>query len=371
MKNVGTMGQFEALCKGIHPTNIFLDISRPVWIFGAGKFGRDLSSVLRKRGFNVAGFLETEPKQREISGLAVLSWLELNDIQRSMQLAIGIFNRLMPMNELENLAHNAGFKDIVMPWHIYAQFGDDLGWRYYLAPPQLILDALPRIKNVYQNLADETSRTCLLNILTFRLGRNTVYSGYKSDSNQYFNELTLPTLQGKHVTYIDGGAYNGDTYLELASIMKVATAFLFEPDLKNYKQLVNNVRKSSNQIFCLPIGLSNHYDILSFISDGGGGSTISDHGDQHISTVSLDELIHHHDVNFIKFDVEGAEIPAIRGAAGLIERYRPVLAISLYHRPQDIWEIPELISQICMNYRFYIRQHYYNSFDSVLYAVPI
>ena len=168
MKNVGTMGQFEALCKGIHPTNIFLDISRPVWIFGAGKFGRDLSSVLRKRGFNVAGFLETEPKQREISGLAVLSWLELNDIQRSMQLAIGIFNRLMPMNELENLAHNAGFKDIVMPWHIYAQFGDDLGWRYWLASPQLILDALPRIKNVYQNLADETSRTCLLNILVHR-----------------------------------------------------------------------------------------------------------------------------------------------------------------------------------------------------------
>ena len=63
MKNVGTMGQFEALCKGIHPTNIFLDISRPVWIFGAGKFGRDLSSVLRNRGFNVAGFLETVPKQ--------------------------------------------------------------------------------------------------------------------------------------------------------------------------------------------------------------------------------------------------------------------------------------------------------------------
>ena len=75
-------------------------------------------------------------------------------------------------------------------------------------------------------------------------------------------------------------------------------------------------------------------------------------------------------VDFIKLDVEGAEKKALDGAKQLIVRSRPVLAISLYHQPQDLWELPLFLSTICENYKFYIRQHYANSFDSVLYAVP-
>jgi hypothetical protein len=75
-------------------------------------------------------------------------------------------------------------------------------------------------------------------------------------------------------------------------------------------------------------------------------------------------------IHFIKFDVEGGEIEAIIGAKNLILENRPVLAISLYHRPVDLWEIPELLQKLCINYSFYIRQHFFNSFDSVIYAIP-
>jgi FkbM family methyltransferase len=366
------MDDFKKLCTTL-PTQVSRELinTRPVWIFGAGQFGRDLCSVLRKRGFDIAGFIETKPKLKEISGLPVLAWTELNTAQRQMQLAVGIFNRAVPMDELESLARDAGFTDVLMPWHLYAQFGDDLGLRYWLSAPQVLLAALPRIETVYQNLSDETSRRCLLDILSFRLGKKTSYASFKHDENQYFNELTLSALQGKQIAYVDGGAYNGDTYLELASIADISSAFLFEPDPENYKQLNNNLRKIYNKMYCLPMALTDRYSILSFNSDGGEGGTISEHGNQHIATGALDELIHHHDINFIKLDVEGAEIPALRGGADLIGRCRPVLALSLYHRPEDIWEIPELVNQLCKNYRFYIRQHYFNSFDSVFYAVPI
>jgi hypothetical protein len=88
------------------------------------------------------------------------------------------------------------------------------------------------------------------------------------------------------------------------------------------------------------------------------------------SVISLDELMPNSVVDFIKFDVEGAEVPAVMGARQLIQRSRPVLVLSLYHRPADLWEIPALIASLCPNYNFYIRQHFNNSFDSVFYAIP-
>jgi hypothetical protein len=61
---------------------------------------------------------------------------------------------------------------------------------------------------------------------------------------------------------------------------------------------------------------------------------------------------------------------ALRGARDLIKRSRPVIALSLYHLPKDPWELPELLQELCQDYRYFIRQHYFNTFDSVLYAVP-
>ena len=342
----------------------------PVWIFGAGQFGRDLCSVLHNRGYEVAGFIETKPKQREIEGYPVLNWLELDAPQRMMQLAIGIFNREMPMDNLQYLAHDAGFKEVLMPWHLYEQFGDDLGWRYWLGSSTLILNAFERIEKVYQNLSDDISKQCMLDILSFRLGINDLYASFKHDDNQYFNELTLPALQDIAINYIDGGAYNGDTYLELANISTISSAFLFEPDRENYNKLKTNVERFKNKTFCLPLALTASYSILSFNGDAGEGGAISDVGSQHIATVSLDEMLQQQAIDFIKLDVEGAEISAIKGASRLIRDSRPILAISLYHRPEDVWEIPELLLSLCDNYRFYIRQHYFNSFDSVFYAVP-
>lgn len=89
-----------------------------------------------------------------------------------------------------------------------------------------------------------------------------------------------------------------------------------------------------------------------------------------IACAALDDLLLNTAVDFIKLDVEGAEIPALLGGRRLIETHRPTLAISLYHRPDDLWAIPATLDSICPNYRLFIRQHYFNSFDSVLYAIP-
>jgi FkbM family methyltransferase len=368
---VKDFASFRSLCEQIaclEPHRV--DSIRPVWIFGSGHFGRSLCSVLKQEDYQVQGFIDSNPKSDSILGLPVLSWRDLQPEQLVSQLIIGIFNRETPLDELESIAKSAGFDEILMPWDLYAQFPKQLGWRFWLSEPSVILDNIAAIERIYLNLADEASRQCLLDICAFRLGHHNAYASFRHPDPQYFNSLTLQCFKGRKINYVDGGAYKGDTLLELAGQAEVSSAYLFEPDPENFSALIATVQSAELQAVCMPLALGDSYGILSFNAGNGEGCAITKNGDFHIAAVALDEVLQGHPVNMIKLDVEGAEIPALRGAARSIGRYRPVLAISLYHRPQDLWEIPGQLLEWCEDYRFYIRQHYYNSFDSVLYAIP-
>ena len=74
-------------------------------------------------------------------------------------------------------------------------------------------------------------------------------------------------------------------------------------------------------------------------------------------------------VTFIKMDIESSEQEALRGAEQIINRDKPKLAICLYHKKEDMWEIPYLIKTMVAEYKLYIR-HYSNSeLETVLYAI--
>ena len=85
--------------------------------------------------------------------------------------------------------------------------------------------------------------------------------------------------------------------------------------------------------------------------------------------VGLDEIAHGDRVTYIKMNIEGAEIDALRGAAQTIRRWRPKLAVAAYHRPADLWQVPALIREIHPGYRLYLRQHDGGLIESVVYAL--
>jgi hypothetical protein len=86
--------------------------------------------------------------------------------------------------------------------------------------------------------------------------------------------------------------------------------------------------------------------------------------------VSIDDALHGFSPNFIKMDIEGAELAALLGARRTIHDCRPGLAICLYHHPAHLWQIPNLIRSWNLDYRFYLRVHSNNGFELVMYAVP-
>ena len=73
-------------------------------------------------------------------------------------------------------------------------------------------------------------------------------------------------------------------------------------------------------------------------------------------------------VDFIKMDVEGSELQALVGAAASLRKWRPKLAISLYHRPEDFFSIPLWIDSLDCGYRFYLDHYSIHSEETVLYA---
>lgn len=353
-----------------------IDPDRPCWILGAGNFGRNLASALQARGIAVAGFVETAPRTANVQGRPVLDWSALAREAPQAQLAMGIFNRDTPYDQLLALAAAAGFNPPLMPWTLYEPLAQTLGWRFWLSPRAFLLNGLERIAQITHRLADPESVRTLYRICAFRLGLDMGYASFQSTEKQYFNTLTLPALRGQAITYVDCGAYDGDTFNELLTQPDIscAQAFLLEPDPTNYARLTQRAAVyAGTQAVCLPLAAAQAHgsvkfhtgqgEACSFLEEGAAGTTVS--------AVALDELLPSTPVHLLKLDIEGAEAPALQGARQLIKRCRPVLAVSLYHNPQDLWELPELLFALCgEGYRFHIRQHGFNSFDVVLYATP-
>lgn len=218
-----------------------LPAGKPVWIFGAGQFGRDLCRALQNVGHSVAGFVETKPSASEVMGLPVLDWPQWAAAHAGAPVCVGIFNRGMPLDQLEAIARQAGAQDVFLPWDLYRTVKTQMDWRFWLSEPERILDQIDAFASALDCVDDTISQRCMLDIAAFRLGLNTAYGSFKHSENQYFNPLTLSDLQGKALRFVDGGAYNGDTYLELCGMTEVETAHLFEPDAANFAKLTRHV----------------------------------------------------------------------------------------------------------------------------------
>src|SRR5262249_42950605 len=144
--------------------------------------------------------------------------------------------------------------------------------------------------------------------------------------------------------------------------------FAFEPDKETFKVL--SARFGGNpRVELFNAGLYSRSGGLGFTADSSRAAKINPDSAFQIDVVSLDEVIHEK-VTFIKMNIEGAEIEALKGGRDLIEKYTPKLAISGYHRPTDLWQLPRLILELNGAYKLYLRQQDGGIIESVIYAVP-
>lgn len=118
----------------------------------------------------------------------------------------------------------------------------------------------------------------------------------------------------------------------------------------------------------IPRGLHEKTGKLYFVDNQHGSMLSEQGGSSEIEVTSLDDTITGK-VSFIKMDIKGSEIPALRGGERVIRENKPKLAVCVYHLEEDLWEIPLLIKQLAPEYKIYMRQHFEElDWETVCYA---
>lgn len=185
---------------------------------------------------------------------------------------------------------------------------------------------------------------------------------------QYFDpEILSP---GMNEVFVDGGSLDGSDSFNFIEWCKGAykAIYAFEPDGESLRKLYELAEKNKHmQVF--EEGLWSEEAALSFSSGKAENCAVSADGDSVIRVTSIDKKLEGKKISFIKMDIEGSEMEALLGAADTIRKQRPKLAICVYHKPEDIIEIPEKILEMNPAYKLYLRHYSYVDTETVLYAV--
>lgn len=186
----------------------------------------------------------------------------------------------------------------------------------------------------------------------------------------YFDkEIILPKLKENGI-FVDGGSYDFyDSQRFIQYSPSVKKIYAFEPDRKNFEKVNRNASQYSIDIETMPYALWSKACPLYFDSSASLSSMIAEDGKTLINAVSLDDMVTSDEqITFVKLDIEGAEQQALEGMRQMLARDKPLLAISIYHKPYDYVEIPLLIHDIVPEYKMYIRHYHLLQMDTVLYC---
>lgn len=227
--------------------------------------------------------------------------------------------------------------------------------------------------STYELLADEISRNTMEHYVYACCCGDIEPLNTDSKPNQYFNDLTA---ECDCSVFLDCGAFIGDTAINALQFYgrdKISHIISFEPDNQNIEIINEAVAADSipaDKFTLIKFGVSDKYAELQF-SSNGDGSVITEDGEVTIKVDAIDNMIDE-PISFIKMDIEGSEYDAIIGARNIIKDNIPTLAVCVYHKREDLIEIPKLIISIAGkdSYNFYIRHHQTNLTELVLYAVP-
>ena len=205
-------------------------------------------------------------------------------------------------------------------------------------------------------------------------------------SNGFSENFIIPLILGtpyfdirdfkpqKNELFIDAGGCDGDTtkfyfFKWLEDYGMNGKSIVFEPNPILFNDCMENLKDCDN-VKVVNKGLWHKKETLKF-QKNGACSCIDSDGEEAIEVISLDEYLkdEKEPVTFIKMDIEGAELNALKGAEQTIKKYKPKLAICIYHKPEDVWEIPNLLLEFVPDYKFYIRHHSLSYAETVLYAL--
>lgn len=335
------------------------NIHKGVYLFGAGQFGQLMSEYLFDRKYKVECFLDnsSEKQNKLIRGINVKKVNEIADgvVLITARRAIAEIKASLESINLSVMSFESWF----------------------------VIKNLEKYEYIRENvLFDEPSKNVLDTLLYIML----------TNQNRYYSSICIPEqyfclaefADGFNEHFVDIGAYVGDTIETF--IWKRAGNFdkiyAFEPMENQYKamiirtnRLVNEWGIDNDRIVLEKAGVSNiNQSYFINVEENRGNSSLFLDNDfetskkEEVVVITLDNYFEDKRITFIKADIEGHEMKMLKGAENIIKKYKPKMALCVYHKLTDIFDFIDYLQKIVPEYKFRLRHHSLSSSETVLYC---
>ena len=350
---------------------------RDIFLYGAGNLGKKLKASLEEAGISVKGLIDRRAAALREQGVDALTLEEMAAVPKEE--SVVILSALFSLEDepaLREVLQTAGFPLVValheLDWRSFdsASFcrnifiGDYDIERDFAGDEEAVLAA-------YALWQTEAERFFYMTqIEAYLRGDFSIFPAPLPLRLQYAAH-DVPEQVNMRV-FVDCGAFDGDTLRALSAAgRKMHDYFAFEPQ----QELGARIRASAEALaipraMIVPCGISSKVQQIRFSTAEEGKSAVKRDaaGENVIQCTALDTMLAGTPPTFIKMDIEGMEIEALRGAEKLIREHHPQLAICVYHDMSHIWRIPLLLREFYGGYRFYLRNYQYMGLETVVYA---
>lgn len=226
------------------------------------------------------------------------------------------------------------------------------------------------IRRVFFTLADDISRAHFVQFLAWRKLRvELLFDGLEKNKDKRFFIPEVVNLLKEDEVFADCGAHEGFIIEKFIRIVnnKYKEIYAIEPDDVNLEALKSRLNKVPN-LKIVKCALSNKdgedkfYEGFDFVSKLGEKGSIT------VKVSKLDSL--NIPATFIKMHLEGEELKALEGSTNTIKKYRPIIAVTIYHNSDGAWKTPIFMMDNMENCKYYMRSDAWGGTGLVLYTIP-
>jgi len=332
---------------------------RPVVLFGAGAAGEAMLFELSKLGVPVAAFSDNDEKKygTMVYGHKVISLADLEKKYRDAVIIVSIGSPAAKAVEEQLNLLNCFYRVI----------------GFFFAPSEFscyesyVESQSNEFETLYSFLADDKSREVLKARLNCLLTNNLLFPPHLVDEHQYFDERLIRFHRDE--VFLDIGAYDGQTATEFAQrALSYRKVICMEPEKSNYQRLLEHT-VALQRVQTIRMGAWSEKASFPFAGSGFSSRIADEGGSGRMEVAPIDELLYGEPVTYLKMDIEGAECEALKGAQMTIMKYKPRLAICVYHKRCDILNVPRFIKDLDLGYRLYLRHYGPTIYETVCYAI--
>lgn len=352
------------------------------YVYGASHYGQALMRYLEKIDLLPLAILDRAPRFDSYCGVPVEVFGD-----QAFATDLPVLVTILGFAGVTESIEAKGFTNIVETLDVFAAYPESLrflnecGVLWMQAPASSQVDD-SKCERLAPLWADAASKQLFDKMVRYRSNPSAEDYALPEQYEMYFPPQVKGLYDYPQLNVLDVGIYDGDTFAGFyhrygERIEQYTGVEICVSNVEKLKTRLKNMSLPEDFIDVERVAVGLPANAALVVKENASASTVEVVFDGQIESehtveaADLGELMNRVQCNILKMDIEGADYDALVQAQQYISTNVPTLALSLYHRPQDLWEIPLLIEDLAPGkYDFYLRQEGHWYLETQFYAVP-